>query len=91
MSGYSVHADTDSDSDTSTATHSTTSFDSHIDAPDVCPRLDRVGNFALLASHKLDSASITVRKWESTKSGLKVVWADTPVGLSIRTTRAAPR
>ncbi|GAA5946474.1 hypothetical protein JCM3765_000259 [Sporobolomyces pararoseus] len=38
---------------------------------------ERVGNFVLQTHHKLDSAPITVYKWESERSGLKVVWADT--------------
>ncbi|GAA5994146.1 hypothetical protein JCM5350_000581 [Sporobolomyces pararoseus] len=37
---------------------------------------ERVGNFVLQTHHKLDSAPITIYKWESEKTGLKVVWAD---------------
>ncbi|GAA5857081.1 hypothetical protein JCM9279_001948 [Rhodotorula babjevae] len=39
----------------------------------------RLGNFRLLALHQLDVPPfITIAKWQSEKTGLKVVWADTP-------------
>lgn len=38
----------------------------------------RVGAFDLIAEHTLSSASITVAKWASQKTGLSVVWANTP-------------
>ncbi|GAA5914435.1 uncharacterized protein JCM6883_004795 [Sporobolomyces salmoneus] len=39
-----------------------------------------VGNFSLLAKHKLDGTGthMHVVKWRSEKSGLSVIWADTP-------------
>lgn len=47
------------------------------------PIPERVGNFVLLAKHKIDVAPhIRVAKWRSEKSGLKVIWADTPVSPS---------
>ncbi|GAA5862487.1 hypothetical protein JCM1840_004199 [Sporobolomyces johnsonii] len=43
----------------------------------------RVGNFVLLAEHQLDVPPyIRVAKWQSEKSGLKVVWADVPSPIS---------
>ncbi|GAA5957539.1 hypothetical protein JCM3765_001175 [Sporobolomyces pararoseus] len=39
---------------------------------------ERVGNFRLLAKHKLAGTEIHVAKWKSDKSGLSVIWADTP-------------
>lgn len=39
----------------------------------------RLGNFRLLAEHQLDVPPfIKIGKWQSDKTGLKVVWADTP-------------
>jgi hypothetical protein len=40
---------------------------------------ERVGNFVLLAKHKLVGTQIHVAKWKSEKSGLSVIWSDTPV------------
>lgn len=40
---------------------------------------ERVGNFMLLSSLKLDRTEIRVAKWRSDKSGLAVIYADTPV------------
>ncbi|GAA5923094.1 uncharacterized protein JCM15063_003529 [Sporobolomyces koalae] len=40
---------------------------------------DRVDSFVLLKKHKIDVApQIRVAKWRSEKSGLKVIWAETP-------------
>ncbi|GAA5991721.1 hypothetical protein JCM5350_000584 [Sporobolomyces pararoseus] len=39
---------------------------------------ERVGNFRLLAKHKLAGTQIHVAKWKSVNSGLSVIWADTP-------------
>lgn len=36
----------------------------------------KIGNFELLAQEKLDYSDITIAKWRSTSTGLKVVWAD---------------
>lgn len=36
----------------------------------------KLGNFNLVVQEKLDYADITVAKWVSEVSGLKVVWAD---------------
>ncbi|GAA6040381.1 hypothetical protein JCM8097_007588 [Rhodosporidiobolus ruineniae] len=39
----------------------------------------RVGDFTLLTEHQLEVAPYTrIVKWQSDRSGLKVVWADTP-------------
>ncbi|GAA5844592.1 hypothetical protein JCM3766R1_002672 [Sporobolomyces carnicolor] len=39
---------------------------------------ERVGNFVLLSSLKLDRTEIRVAKWRSEKSGLAVIYADNP-------------
>lgn len=36
----------------------------------------KVGDFELLTSAELEFAPVTVAKWQSTKTGLKVVYAD---------------
>ena len=53
---------------------------------------ERVGNFKLLTKHKLDIPPYPrVAKWVSEKSGLKVVWADTPVRYCSLFKLVAPR
>jgi hypothetical protein len=82
-----VHSDTDSDAEASPTGSQSSSFfadpfnskppgvidDDRHEVP------QRLGDFVLLTQHKLDDAPITVYKWQSEASGLKVVWADTPV------------
>ncbi|GAA5858806.1 hypothetical protein JCM8547_004996 [Rhodosporidiobolus lusitaniae] len=47
------------------------------------PIPSRVGNFRLLVEHQLEVAPYTrIAKWQSEKSGLKVIWADTPGPIS---------
>ncbi|GAA5972730.1 hypothetical protein JCM11641_002994 [Rhodosporidiobolus odoratus] len=39
----------------------------------------RLGNFTLLAEHQLELPPFTkIAKWQSQKTGMKVIWADTP-------------
>ncbi|GAA5830688.1 hypothetical protein JCM5353_004086 [Sporobolomyces roseus] len=76
----SSHIDTDSSADSFSANeHQDVNSDDE-DSRHGKKRIpERVGNFRLLAKHKIDVAPYPrVAKWVSEKSGLKVVWADTP-------------
>ncbi|GAA6002573.1 hypothetical protein JCM10207_007572, partial [Rhodosporidiobolus poonsookiae] len=54
------------------------------------PIPDNVGNFHLVRTHELDAPPFTrIAKWESVKTGLKVVWADTPGPVSGLTIQVA--
>lgn len=48
---------------------------------DCQPIPERVGDFVVLAKHRLDATGthMHVVKWRSEKTGLSVIWADTPV------------
>lgn len=81
---------TDSSSDESPP-HSPASSTSSLGDGHAIP--SRLGNFRLLTEFQLGVAPFTkVVKWQSEKSGLKVVWADTPgalaTGSSIRSKAA---
>lgn len=40
--------------------------------------LHDVGDFKLLKSHKVDATPMIVGKWRSQKTGMSVVWTDSP-------------
>jgi len=79
----SSHIDTDSSADSFSANEHQDVDSDDEDSRHGKKRIpERVGNFRLLAKHKIDVAPYPrVAKWVSEKSGLKVVWADTPVRL----------
>lgn len=66
----SVSTDTDSEDERPRAPLLLSPIDSTVPS--------RVGAFDLIAEYTLSSAPITVAKWVSQKTGLSVVWANTP-------------
>ncbi|GAA6012656.1 hypothetical protein JCM11491_005471 [Sporobolomyces phaffii] len=80
--GAGVHSDTDSEGVDVAHAPTVAILDSAPDDSDASDHdliPERVGNFVLLAQHEINVAPhIRVAKWQSEKSGLSVVWADTP-------------